>query len=478
MKHISSQQVTKRLQGENGWWLPPHKLPSNIIGWSPRPYLDLLYPLITNFSVNRAIVLMGPRRVGKTVMIHHAIQKLLRENVKPTSTCYISIDHPVYNALGLDELLDIYSESSRLDLKTERCYVFLDEIQYLKDWERYLKTLVDRYPNIKFVASGSAAAALRLKSTESGAGRFTDFLLPPLTFYEYLRLLGKTSIATAAALPSDSGDGFSKGDIKKLNEHFIKYINYGGYPEMISSPEIQKDPGRFIKSDIIDKVLLRDLPSLYGIQNIQELNSLFTTLAYNTANEVSLNELSKNSGIGKNTIKKYIEYLEAAFLIKTVHRVDQNARRFKRANFFKVYLTNPSIRTALFGPIDSGDESIGSMVETAIFSQWFHTNRELHYARWKNGEVDIVNLDIGMQKVVFAQEVKWSDRFYASPRELKSLINFCHSKNLSEGHVTTVSKQGSRTVESVTLRFSPASVYCYMLGLRILGLWHDSGATP
>ena len=183
MKHISSQQVTKRLESENGWWNPPHELPGNITAWEPRPYLDLLYPLITNFAVNRAVVLMGPRRIGKTVMIHHAIQKLLGENVNPISICYISIDHPVYNALGLDELLDIYSESTGLDLSTERCYVFLDEIQYLKDWERYLKTLVDRYPNIKFVASGSAAAALRLKSTESGAGRFTDFLLPPLTFY-------------------------------------------------------------------------------------------------------------------------------------------------------------------------------------------------------------------------------------------------------------------------------------------------------
>ncbi len=109
------------------------------------------------------------------------------------------------------------------------------------------------------------------------------------------------------------------------------------------SPDIQGDPARFVKADIIDNVLLRDLPSLYGIQDIQELNSLFTTLALNTASEVSLEELSKNSGVAKNTIKRYIEYLEAAFLIRVVHRVDQNGRRFKRVNFFKVYLTNPSI---------------------------------------------------------------------------------------------------------------------------------------
>ena len=130
-------------------------------------------------------------------------------------------------------------------------------------------------------------------------------------------------------------------NLERLNELFIEYLNYGGYPELALSQTARKDPQRFIKSDIIDKVLLRDLPSLYGIDDIQELNSLFTTLAYNTGNEVSLEELSKNSGVAKNTIKKYIEYLEAAFLIRTVSRIDKNAKRFQRAAAFKVLPDQP-----------------------------------------------------------------------------------------------------------------------------------------
>jgi len=68
---------------------------------------------------------------------------------------------------------------------------FFNEIQYLKNWEVHLKAIVDSYPSVKCMVSGSAAAALRMKSLESGAGRFTEFLLPPLTFYEYLHLLKK-----------------------------------------------------------------------------------------------------------------------------------------------------------------------------------------------------------------------------------------------------------------------------------------------
>ena len=67
-----------------------------------------------------------------------------------------------------------------------------------------------------------------------------------------------------------------------------------------------------------------------------------------------MDELSKSSGVAKNTIRRYLEYLEAAFLIRRVYRVDQNAKRFKRAVTFKVYLANPSMRSALFGPV-TGD---------------------------------------------------------------------------------------------------------------------------
>lgn len=81
---------------------------------------------------------------------------------------------------------------------------------------------------------------------------------------------------------------------------------------------------------------------------MQELNALFNTLAYNTAQELSLEDLSQSSGVSKPTLGKYLEYLEAAFLIKRLRRVDNNARQFKKIMTFKVFLTNPTMRAALF----------------------------------------------------------------------------------------------------------------------------------
>jgi hypothetical protein len=481
MREIPREEVIARMRVENPWWGESASVGSVFSTWRPRAYLNLFFPLLMKLEVRRAILLMGPRRVGKTVLIHHAVQRLIKEGTDPKTICYVSVDHPIYNGCGLDDLLGHYREASGIDTHSQRSFVFFDEIQYLKNWETHLKSLVDSYPNLRFTASGSAAAALRLKSNESGAGRFTDFLLPPLTFHEYLDLLGKNDLFEPDLFTTRLRGTRLRvvRDIDELNNHFVHYLNYGGYPEAIFSEAIQADPQRFIKSDIIDKVLLRDLPSLYGVQDIQELNHLFTTLAYNTAGEVSLEKLAKSSGVAKNTIKRYIEYLEAAFLVKTVHRIDRNGKRFQRATFFKVYLTNPSIRSALFAPVKANDnEVMGHLAETGIFSQWFHHPRERHYARWHDGEVDIVGLS-NRQKVLWAVEVKWSDRIADSDRELQNVISFCKANHLEYALMTTRTFQSTRAVDGIQVEFVPASLYCYTLGYNIIrGRAQESAKTP
>ncbi|HWP85111.1 MAG TPA: ATP-binding protein [Terriglobia bacterium] len=468
MEQIAKEDIIRRIRVENPWWEGNHTIGRIHQAMKPRAYLDLFFSLVTLEPVHRALVLLGPRRVGKTVMILHTIQKLLDTGVPPHAVCYFSVDHPIYNGLGLEKLLEYYLLATASDsaASTTR-YIFFDEIQYLRNWEVHLKSFVDSHAGIRSIASGSAAAALRLKSTESGAGRFTDFLLPPLTFYEYLELLNETDLLENPVAAPPPRVFFEAREIETLNQRFLHYLNFGGYPEVALSPEIQADPARFIRNDIIDKVLLRDLPSLYGILDIQELNYLFTSLAFNTANEVSLEELSQNSGVAKNTIKRYIEYLEAAFLVRVVHRLDRNARRFKRANFFKVHLTNPSMRAALFSPLSADDAAVGPLAETAIWSQWFHGDSVLYYARWQGGEVDMVQLHPN-QKPAWAVEVKWSDRYCEHPEELKSVISFCRKNGLHSVLVTSRTQAAVKSLEGLAIHFVPTSVYCYTVGHNLI----------
>jgi len=466
MREISEREIIERLLFDNPWWTEGN-IDSFYKNMPERAYLKPFENLLTKSNINRALILLGPRRVGKTVLVYQTIQHLIDSGISATNILYISLETPIYTGLALDKLIGIFKAKFE-HTKTSNLYIFFDEIQYFRDWEIHLKSLVDSYRTYKFIATGSAAAALRLKSRESGAGRFTDFLLPPLTFAEYLQFTGtEDNLITSKA----KGD-YSTTNIDALNEEFIRYLNYGGYPEAVFSPIIQADSSRYIKSDIIDKVLLRDLPSLYGINDIQELNRLFTTIAYNSGDELSLEGLSQSSGVAKNTIKRYMEYLEAAFLIRRIHRIDKTAKRFERATTFKVYLTNPSMRAALFGPVNSKSEAIGSLTETAIFSQWFHNTvfvDNIYYARWKDGEVDIVACDSASQKPNWMVEVKWSDRFFSNPGELTSFIEFVQKNNLTESQLcTSYSKTGTKKVRDITIRFIPSSLYCYTVGKNVV----------
>ena len=130
---------------------------------------------------------------------------------------------------------------------------------------------------------------------------------------------------------------------------------------------------------------------------------------------------------------------------------------------------NPSIRSALFAPLEGLDDpAIGSIVETAIFAQWFHASGvELHYARWRDGEVDIVSVGPD-QRPDFAVEVKFTDRFFESPRKLLSLLAFARDNGLPRVFVTSRTAHGKKTVDGIQIEFLPAAVYCLILGRDVV----------
>jgi uncharacterized protein len=125
------------------------------------------------------------------------------------------------------------------------------------------------------------------------------------------------------------------------------------------------------------------------------------------------------------------------------------------------------MRAALFSPLNAEDAAIGPLTETAIFSQWFHSEDVLNYARWHDGEVDIVMLG-PKQKAVWAVEVKWSDRFCENPGELKSLVAFCQANGLKRSLVTSKTQMLTRQVDGLEIDFRPASVYCYTVGYNLI----------
>jgi predicted AAA+ superfamily ATPase len=466
MYAVSEKDIAERIARDNPWW-EDGAASIREDTFYHRVYFEKFISLALDFSVKRAPILLGPRRVGKTFMAKQTIARAITTGFPQKNILYASIDTPLYAGIPLEKLLRFLP-----NLDTEQCIVIFDEIQYLKDWEIHLKDLVDSYPNIKFIATGSAAATLRLKSKESGAGRFTDFLMPPLTFHEYLCLVGLDDELILKKKIEGKGEFFQTNNIDTLNSEFINYLNYGGYPEVVVNPNIRSNADQFVKNDIIDKVLLKDLPSLYGINEIQELNRLFTIIAYNTGGEVSIQNISQQSGLAKQTIKKYIEYLESAFLVIRLPTVDENCKSPKRIHNFKLYLSNPSMRAALFSPVKPDEtEKIGHLAEAAILSQWQHSSafsETLRYARWKNGEVDIVCLGSD-QRPAWIGEVKWSDKtknkFSETAKNSRKFMS--KHKEIEDIFFTSKTHSFRGELDGKTLRIIPSALYCYTVGRNI-----------
>ena len=469
MLEISEQDVAKRLARDNPWWaVEAHGRP---FSWDmpERDYFDRFQKLATNTDVRRAIILMGPRRVGKTVMLTQLIKQLVGAETPPANILYASIDTPIYTGIPLERFVQFLAERPQF-VSDKYGYVIFDEIQYLRNWESHLKDLVDAYPRIRFVASGSAAAALRLASKESGAGRFSDFKLPPLTFAEFLRFIDREGELISETSGDSSTPVYEAKNVEALNEEFINYLNYGGYPEAVMNPQIRSQSDQFVKNDIIDKVLLKDLPALYGIQNIQELNRLFSFIAYNTGQEVSLNSISQKMEISKPTVARYIEYLESAFLIIRISRVDASAKTLKRATSFKVHLTNSSMRAAIFAPVEiANNDLVGHLTESAIFSQWAHSRAisTLYYGRWDKGEVDLICMQGASFSPSWAVEIKWADDLSHPMRRFTGLAHYIENNDLDSARITTKTKSGELCLKGLSVPYSPSSLYCYTVGKNL-----------
>ncbi len=326
-------------------------------------------------------MLLDPRGAGKTVMIQQTIQSLLDVGTEAARILYVSQDRPLFTGHFLENFLSRFWDLQDHE-KGVGLYVFFDEIQYHPDWPEHLESLVAAYPAIHLVASASAAPFPEQTSSESGAGRFTGFNLPPLTFLEFLQF----QHLEAEYFGHKVGIVLIK-DQDSLNQQFVRYPNYGGFPEAVMEERLEGDSGRNAANHIAGKVLFSDLPNLYGIADIQELNRLFAVLAYNSGREVSIHGLSQSSALSKNSIKKYFAYLESAFLIRRLPRLDQNAKRFERQTRFKIYLINPSMRAALFGAVEASGPEMDHLVEAALAGQYAQSPkfRNLYYAKWNTG---------------------------------------------------------------------------------------------
>ncbi len=473
MHTITDNDLFARLAFDNPWWGFTDETRVKFLNPMKRAFFPAFFTHVMKAGQGDALVLAGPLRAGKTVMMRQMVAHLIERGVSPKSVFYCSMMTPSYTATDLGTLFEMFCRRYHHDADAE-VYVFFDEIQYLKGWEEALLKLAEQRPNGKFIASVSAGAPSTVSGDVTHGGRMTTLVLPPLTFLEFLRFRdSENTLFDLRERPSEQGGqtrvnvALRKGALGELNAEFSRYINFGGFLEGVLGKRREGAPApTFIRDGVAERVLHKDIAGMYGVNDGQELNRLFSTLAFNTAREISMDDLAKATNIAKNTLRKYLDYLESAFLIRRVTRVDRDAEPFQRAVAFKVYLTAPCLYSALFGPANPGDQHFARLAETALVSQWLGAPsvRDLAYASWRGGKVDLMSMHPDTGRPDHIYEMDWADRYGTSADRPTRLVDYVERNNkAAQPYILTRSVARPGMMRNVNLTLAPMALYCYWL---------------
>ncbi|MDC1213321.1 AAA family ATPase [Rhodospirillales bacterium] len=388
--------------------------------------------------------------------------------MKPTNILYCSWTTPSYTAADITILFEMFCRCYHHGPDAE-IYVFFDEVQYAKDWEKSLLKLAKMRPKVKIVVAVSSGAPAIVSGTKVMEDRMEVFILPPLTFLEFLRFRGSEEKLFVASLNTEKNTGamtLEPNALPALNQEFHRYVNFGGFLEGILSGKDGVPAPAFVRDGVADRVLHKDLASLSGVNDPQELNRLFGLLAFNTGREVSMDDLAKATNIAKNTLRKYLDYLERAFLIRRINRVDRDGKKFQRQVFFKVYLTRPCLYAALFAPVPPSDQFFQRLAETALVSQWLGSTaiENLYYASWRGGEVDLLTLHPETGKPDHVYDLDWPNTYVRTETRPDQMVNFVRENNPdATSYVLTSTFARSATMKGINLTLAPFALYSYWI---------------
>jgi predicted AAA+ superfamily ATPase len=405
------------LEEFNHWWIEGKVDTDLALPFKRNDYIDIEKSINKRFIV----ALIGLRRVGKTTTLYQLIQWLIAEKVHKTNILFFSFDEI---SIKLGEVIEKYKELQKKDLREEKVYIFLDEIQKCNNWQNELKKYYDLYPKIKFIISGSESLFIKKKTGETLAGRITEFMLTPFTFREYLRFKGLT-----------------EEDLKyetKVKPLFHTFIEKGGFPETFTF-ESEREHKEYLRTLVVDKIVYKDIPLMFKLEDPEFLRVLLELIATNPGMYIDYQSLSKQFEKDRRVVKDYISYLKESFLIKLLGNYRKGSittlRKKKRA-----YPADNGIISLYKSKIEQ--DFFGRMVESSA------VNKINAQSFWKNGnEIDIVHNTIPI-------EIKYQEKINAE--DFKPVRHFMRKFSINKGIVVTKKEEKDIHCEEGIIKLIPA----------------------
>jgi uncharacterized protein len=351
---------------------------------------DITENIIKKLQANKVVIVIGARRVGKTVLVKSILDTI--------NEAILSLNGEDIN---VHDKLSIRSVENYKQLVGSYRVLYIDEAQKIPEIGLKLKLMIDEIEGLKIIITGSSSFDISKEAGEPLTGRKTTFNLYALSENEYNQI--ENSITK----------------IDKLRERLI----FGNYPELVHLPD-QADKIDYL-NDMVSSYLLKDILVYENIKNSQTIFNLLRLIAYQIGREVSLQELGKQLGISKNTVEKYLDLLSKIFILHKVEGFSRNLRKEITKNSRWYFLDN-GIRNAIIANFNSIEarNDIGQLWENYMISERLKyqaynriSSNNYFWRTYEQQEIDWVEERGGS---LYGYEFKWKEEKVKIPTQWKN----------------------------------------------------------
>ncbi len=389
-----------------------------------------VYPWINRREI---ISIVGVRRSGKTTLFFELIGYLInKKKVSPNRILFIKADDDRIDANNLIDLA--LEEYRRWITPSEKMFVFIDEVQEIKNWEKTLKRIYDLNKDIKIFISGSNASILKSELSSALAGRCAYFEMFPFDFSEFLK-------AHDTKIEKEFDIFKNRNKIRHL---LPKYINYGSFPEVV----LEKNEK--LKNELVgfyfDSIFYKDVIKRKSIRNPAKMEKLVKYLMQNISNPMNFTKIAKILDLTTDSVVEYVKCLEDAYLVFQVNIFEFSYKK-QIINPKKVYCIDTGIRNVV--SFNFSQDS-GRLYENIVFISLRRKYGEIFY--WKGkGECDFIAKD---GKKLEAIQVCY-DIANAKEREVAGLVEALNALKLKQGLILTQDYEGTERHSSKEIIFMP-----------------------
>ncbi len=413
-----------------------------IVQWKEFDVPETL-PRDKNIDLNSdfIITITGPRRAGKTFFCFQLINQL-KVKISKENILYLNFEDEKLlgiEAKDLDKLMEAFYELSTAE-KNQNIYLFLDEIQNVKNWDNWVRRIYDTQKKIKLILTGSSSKLLSREISTGLRGRSINVEIFPLSFKELL---------TWDKIPYNIKTISRSKEKIGVKKRFHKFLADGSYPAIIKDNNLKEN----ILQTYYESMIFRDVIERNDIKEIKKLRVLANLLFESATKEISYNNLmnklkSLGFNISKNTVINYISYFEDAYLffqnLKYEYSITKQLGAVK-----KVYCIDNGLLNAVSFKFS---KDAGKLLENLVFIELKRRGNEIYYFR-KNNECDF--LIKKKNKIIEAMQVTKKLDEENSKREINGLLEAMKEHSLKEGLILTEDEEQEKAIGGKKIKIIP-----------------------